>query len=1232
MFGFLVILLFFLLTPGILFKMKGPRNTVAAINAIIFSVSIYVLSRITKENFQTAAELQSDLASGSLALSSANMRAGSLREKIAADDTALDAAVGRLAKTSGILRSAQMAFDNYVNSEEYKELDEKTLTPYKQRVTSHNDKIAGRICQAELVYAAIDAANTKKTELLYTQNYYTALRTQAIASESDASKKLKDAKAEINTSGYSKQIAISAATEALKNATKLREKRDTELMEATATVNDHNYYINLLQKIPDKYIADINRNLTRVTAPLQLLDQSLLRYNNLKNAVTAAENIRNIDRDSVAYLSGKINLSSGELQDITNELPTLQSFVEFTQYLFGLTVVTSVPGEDIIQSCPPGWADVQLGAGWVCRQPAKFSPFSNNSCPNKYTVTPANIAGTSVSKQCYFCPAETTLNTAGDSCEFSVIPCPPGNVLPVVNGKCSDTLSPIATNVSKLLELLTKAHKAVIDANNALTPLKNNYDTEFTKLTKAKASELAHNTLLAAQGMPNPSDVQVSLFTDAINRAVKARDDYEKELLGRYPEKMAGIQNGNYVTGADPVFDTARDHIRTLGGKITEARADHAKALKQRKDRADAITAATALVVAAIPYVPGAVAAAQEIVNNMDRLVKAAQKVVTDTTTQKTRAQKPYTIANNAYNGEKNRIDALFKEQNERIVRIKAAFDAPVVNLPKEVDTICPSETIKGSYCSQPATKTDTCPKGTYDSTIKKCTFPPVTCPPGSRFYTRTPMDKSPATCITSHTKEYTCTDGGTFSTVDGNPRCTTPYTCPTGFTLYNSSTCSSPPESQCPAGTTYESTLQLCIKPISCPEGSKGKYFAMGTYNTMRCVAEGGIGGCPHGSYYNETSKQCTVISPTTCPPGFSYSSNAVINACVAPVPCPPGFNVNVNPPYNTNENMICTIARPVACPTGSTYDTTLKLCTFVFSCPLNYSKAPIPAGSSGTINSTSCIMTPSNPRFICPVGTTFYSSGPEGCEYPPITCDEIGFTMVAMGTDYRCTNNPVVAWGCTVGTYDVTSNSCLSDACPSGYGLTTNPVTKKYTCLPDAPKPASTPTTTTTSTPPPPPPPPPPSTPTPPTTTGSRGITTARTLTPVCPAGSRLSIGGITNFGIKGAVCTRAIDPTIRPTSTTCPTGSTANSNNNGFCRTSSGRQVAGTLRCTTGRVQKDATGMAASGSVCATCSAGVPYTQVNVRDNKNKIIINYKCNIETPAPCPPRYSLAGGVCKLL
>ena len=327
------------------------------------------------------------------------------------------------------------------------------------------------------------------------------------------------------------------------------------------------------------------------------------------------------------------------------------------------------------------------------------------------------------------------------------------------------------------------------------------------------------------------------------------------------------------------------------------------------------------------------------------------------------------------------------------------------------------------------------CPIGAVDCVS---TYTTPQCPPGGSLNPNT--DK----CEASPT--ISCQSGFNYdSSLD---ICVQPVTCPSGGVLNGITDLCEIVFSTalCPAGYTYNSTYAACIKDVTCPSG--------GIYQPSRDVCElSPTYNCPTGYTYNSSTGKCEV-SPQ-CPSGFSY--NATADRCVksAILTCPSGYTYNTStgkcerspscPPggsYNSYYNRCQTAASPyyICSYNNRTYSTLSQCqsnCKQTATCNVSYQYY----GEYGVWDNN-CYTSPETSECI---GTCVYGA-------PPVTSPPPGSVRIgiyATNTFYGCFNDyyyRVTSYTCPLGNYSCSgsppscskSYSCSTGYnCPSGYYL---------------------------------------------------------------------------------------------------------------------------------------------------------------------------------------------------
>lgn len=288
---------------------------------------------------------------------------------------------------------------------------------------------------------------------------------------------------------------------------------------------------------------------------------------------------------------------------------------------------------------------------------------------------------------------------------------------------------------------------------------------------------------------------------------------------------------------------------------------------------------------------------------------------------------------------------------------------------------------------------------------------------------------------------EINCPAGYTWdSSLD---KCVITPTCPEDG-VFNPATdrCEKQVINECPDGYSYDQNRDVCYKNVTCPTGT--------TYNpsTDRCEKDP-IYLCPAGYTYNYSIDKCE-MSPS-CPSGTTYNSerdrcekslescpegytyNAVLDKCVRSVECPDGGTLNPN----TDK---CELAATPVCPDGWTLNESTGKCE----------KAPV-CSEGGTYNPTYNLCLVSITGIICPTGYTYSSTYsacikapycPTGSSYNSSTnrCETVPSYTCPSGWTYNnslgiCEMSPQCPSGMT---YSNSLNRCIAFAqtqCPSGY-----------------------------------------------------------------------------------------------------------------------------------------------------------------------------------------------------
>jgi len=108
--------------------------------------------------------------------------------------------------------------------------------------------------------------------------------------------------------------------------------------------------------------------------------------------------------------------------------------------------------------------------------------------------------------------------------------------------------------------------------------------------------------------------------------------------------------------------------------------------------------------------------------------------------------------------------------------------------------------------------------------------------------------------------------------------------------------------------------------------------------------------------------------------------------------------------------------------------------------------------------------------------------------------------------------------------------------------------------------------------------------------------------------------------------------VNPASRPDAT-CPTGSTLTQvgYSDAKCVSTTEPTITNAISryygysCSTGKLTKDVNGT----NVCATCPSGATYSSRYVKDNRNRNITAYTCNVSTTPICASGYKVSGKKC---
>ena len=218
------------------------------------------------------------------------------------------------------------------------------------------------------------------------------------------------------------------------------------------------------------------------------------------------------------------------------------------------------------------------------------------------------------------------------------------------------------------------------------------------------------------------------------------------------------------------------------------------------------------------------------------------------------------------------------------------------------------------------------------------------------------------------------CPSGWTLS----GPICYKPATCPTGGSLNTSDDkCEVPLQTNCPSGTTYDSSINYCTASVTCPNG--------GSLNT--------------------STDKCQISVTNECPSDYTYDSST--NLCYSSPICDYGY-------YDSSINL-CRLSASNVCPSGYTFDNATNKC-------LENPQCQSPGQYSDTLNE--CGATAS---YNCPSGYS-YNSGDKLCEAKP-QCSEGSFNS----SDNKC---EYTAYQCPYGSqykcYDYNgAKYCSKDSC---------------------------------------------------------------------------------------------------------------------------------------------------------------------------------------------------------
>lgn len=173
-----------------------------------------------------------------------------------------------------------------------------------------------------------------------------------------------------------------------------------------------------------------------------------------------------------------------------------------------------------------------------------------------------------------------------------------------------------------------------------------------------------------------------------------------------------------------------------------------------------------------------------------------------------------------------------------------------------------------------------------------------------------------------------------------------------------------------CPAGSSFNSALNECTAPATCPPG-------------LSLSADGfceGAPSCPAGTSYVLTAGDCQASS---CPSGTTFNSSN--QDCEVAATCPSGTSFSYNNQYL---DWGC-VSSPPMCPSGLTYDSTLGMCTTPA-----YTYCPSGTGFAPQVG---CIT-----DLQCPSGTSLVTGSSCGV---PVTCPQFTSAQGIDGT-YYCTS----------------------------------------------------------------------------------------------------------------------------------------------------------------------------------------------------------------------------------
>ena len=178
------------------------------------------------------------------------------------------------------------------------------------------------------------------------------------------------------------------------------------------------------------------------------------------------------------------------------------------------------------------------------------------------------------------------------------------------------------------------------------------------------------------------------------------------------------------------------------------------------------------------------------------------------------------------------------------------------------------------------------------------------------------------------------CPSGWTLS----GSICYKSATCPAGGSLNTSDDkCEVPLQTNCPSGTTYDSSINYCTASATCPSG--------GSLNT--------------------STDKCQISVTNECPSNYTYDSST--NLCYSSPICDYGY-------YDSSINL-CRLSASSVCPSGYTFDNASDKCVKSPDCQ--------PPGSySDTLNECGTL-----PIYNCPAGYS-YNSTDKLCEANP-QCD---------------------------------------------------------------------------------------------------------------------------------------------------------------------------------------------------------------------------------------------------